>query len=232
MKRQETMFAFALLAAVALPLGGCAGSYHARSVDVRETMFVNPAILKPGTGDQALYRYRNPNVKGRGYAKILVDPVLLSRSAEIDAENLENYQKLANNAYVYLTQEFQAGNSIVKSPEPGAVRLQLAILEANPSSPVRNVLSSVVPVGMGISAIKGASTGKQTGVGEITAEFKVTDAMTGELLGAAIDRRVGGKSVEGMYDSWSNADDSLKFWAKQVHYIFCTEKGDTNCVKP
>ena len=112
------------------------------------------------------------------------------------------------------------------------MRLQLAILEANPSSAVRNVLSSVTPIGIGISAIKGASTGKQTGVGEITVEFKVTDAMTGELLGPAVDRRVGGKSVEGMYDSWSNADDGLKFWSKQVHYIFCTERGGTNCVQP
>jgi hypothetical protein len=232
MKRQETMSAIALSVVVALLLGGCAGSYHARSLDIKETMFVNPAILTPGASGQALYRYRNPNVKSGRYNKVLVDPVLLSRSAELDAENLENYQKLANNAYVYLVQEFRKEGSIVKSPEPGAVRLQLAILEANPSSPVRNVLSSVIPIGIGISAIKGASTGKQAGVGEITAEFKVTDAMTGELLGAAVDRRVGGKSVEGMYDSWSNADDALKFWGKQVHYIFCMERGGTNCVKP
>jgi len=232
MKRQKTMLASALFVVVALLLGGCAGSYHARSLDIKETMFVNPAILKPGESGQALYRYRNPDVKSGSYNKILVDPVLLSRSAELDAENLENYQKLANNAYVYLVQELQKDSPIVKSPEPGAVRLQLAILEANPSSAVRNVLSSVVPIGIGISAIKGASTGKQTGVGEITAEFKVSDAMTGELLGAAIDRRVGGKSVEGMYDSWSNADDALKFWGKQVHYIFCTERGGKNCVKP
>ena len=73
----------------------------------------------------------------------------------------------------------------------------MAILEAEASSPVRNVVSSVVPIGIGISAISGAATGKQTGVGEISAEFKVTDALTGELLGAAVDRRVGGKDSGG-----------------------------------
>ena len=90
MKRPERKFAFAPFVAVALLLGGCAGGYHARSMDIKETMFVNPAILKPGESGQALYRYRNPDVKSGKYNKVLVDPVLLGRSAELDAENMEN----------------------------------------------------------------------------------------------------------------------------------------------
>jgi hypothetical protein len=89
-----------------------------------------------------------------------------------------------------------------------------------------------LPIGIGISAIKGATTGKQTGVGEITAEFKITDAMTGELLGAGIDRRVGGKDPGGMFDSWYNADAAMKYWAKRVRYVLCTEGGRADCVKP
>ena len=231
MKRQ-TIFAFALFVFVALLLGGCAASYQARGMEVKDTMLVNPAILTPGTGDQALYRYQKPDIKGRRYTKILVDPVLLGKSAELDAEMLENYQKLANNAFVYLVEELRNDFQIVKSPEPETLRIQMAILDADPSSKVRNVMSSVIPIGIGISAIKGASTGKQTGVGEITAEFKITDAMTGELLGAAIDRRVGGKDVGGMFDSWYNADAALKYWAKRARFVLCTERGGANCVKP
>jgi len=232
MKGQRTIVPFALFVAIALLLGGCAGSYQARSMDIKETMLVNRAILTPGTGDQALYRYQNPDAKGRPYTKMLVDPVLLKRSAELDAETLENYQKLANNAFVYLVQELRNDFQIVKSPEPETIRIQLAIVDAEPSSPVSNVLSSVVPIGIGISAIKGATTGKQSGVGEITVEFKLTDAMTGELLGAAVDRRVGGKDVGGMFDSWHNADAALQYWAKRVRFVLCTEGGRANCVKP
>ena len=231
MKRQ-TIFAFVLFVSVALLLGGCAASYQARGMEVKETMLVNPAILTPGKGDQALYRYQKPDIKGRRYTKILVDPVLLGKSAELDAETLENYQKLANNGYIYLVEELRNDFQIVKSPEPETLRIQMAILDADPSSKVRNVMSSVIPLGIGISAIKGASTGKQTGVGEITAEFKITDAKTGELLGAAIDRRVGGKDVGGMFDSWYNADAALKYWAKRARFVLCTERGGANCVKP
>lgn len=232
MKRQRSIFPFSLFLVVALLLGGCAASYQARGMEMKETMLVNPAILIPGKGDQALYRYRNPDIQGRRYTKILVDPVLLGKSAELDAETLENYQKLANNAFVYLVEELRNDFQIVKSPGPETLRIQLAILDADPSSKVRNIMSSVVPIGIGISAIKGASTGKQTGVGEITAEFKVTDAMTGELLGAAIDRRVGGKDVGGMFDSWYNADAALKYWAKRVRFVLCAEAARANCVKP
>jgi hypothetical protein len=112
------------------------------------------------------------------------------------------------------------------------LRIQLAILDADPSSRVSNILTSVIPIGIGISAIKGASTGKQSGVGEITVEFKISDAMTGELLGAAVDRRVGGKDVGGMFDSWYNADVALKYWAKRARFVLCSEGGRANCVKP
>jgi len=232
MKRQKTIIPFVLAAAVALSLCGCASSYHARSVELKQTLLVDPSILSPGKDDQALYLYKNPQAKGRHYTKMLVDPVLLSRSAELDAERRENLQKLANNAFHYLVDELRNDFEIVTSPGPGTVRFQMAILDAEPSSPVRNVVSSVVPIGIGISAISGAATGKQTGVGEITAEMKVTDAMTGELLGAAVDRRVGGKDPGGMFDSWHNADASIKYWAKRARFILCTERGGKDCVKP
>jgi hypothetical protein len=186
----------------------------------------------PGPGAQALYRYRNPAAEGRKYAKVQIDPVLFRKSSELDAKTLENYQTLANNAFVYLSEELRNDFKVVSSPEPDTLRVQLAIVEAEPSSRVRNVISSVVPIGIGISAIKGAGTGKQTGVGEITAEFKISDAVTGELLGAAIDRRVGGKDVSGMYDSWHNADAALKYWAKRMRFVLCTESGRKDCVKP
>ncbi|MBE0603479.1 MAG: DUF3313 domain-containing protein [Deltaproteobacteria bacterium] len=232
MKERKRVLPVVLSAAAALLLSGCAASYHARSVEVKDTLLVNPSILTPGTGDQALYRYQNPDAKGRKYTKVLVDPVLLRKSAELDAEKLGNYQKLANNAYLYLVEELGKDFKVVTSPEPETLRVQMAILDAEAGSPVSNIMSSVVPIGLGISAIKGAATGKQTGVGEITAEFKIADAVTGELLGAAVDRRVGGKAAGGMTDSWYNADAAMKYWARRARFVLCTERGARDCVKP
>ena len=117
-------------------------------------------------------------------------------------------------------------------PEEGTMRLQMAIIDADKSKVVRNVTSTVLPVGVGISLVKYAATGKQTGVGEIPPEFKVSDAMTGELMGAALDKRVGGKDITGTFDTWHHADAALKYWAQRTRYVLCTRRGDTGCIKP
>jgi hypothetical protein len=213
-------------------LVGCGASYQARSVDVSESMLVNPSILEKGGDDQALYRYRNPDVKVGQYTKMIIDPVIIVKDAVLDDKERANYQTLANNAYAYLTQELQTDYQIVAAPEQGAMRLQFAIVDADTSKPVRNVLSSVMPIGIGVSLLKYGVTGKQSGVGEITAEIKLTDAMTGTLLGAALDRRVGGKDPKGIIDTWYNADQALQYWAKRVRFVLCTERGGADCVKP
>ena len=217
----------------AVLLGGCAGSYQARSVDLKpEGILVNPDIFQKGTGDQALYRYVNPAFNIKQYTKIMIEPVLIYKQAELDQSEQENYQKLANNAFVFLNQELASQLTVVTVPGPDTLRLQLAIVDADSSKPVRNLLSSVMPIGIGVSILKYGATGKQSGVGEITAELRVTDAVTGQLVGAAYDRRVGGKAAEGIWDTWYNADQALQYWAKKCAWFICDAKGGRNCVKP
>jgi hypothetical protein len=112
------------------------------------------------------------------------------------------------------------------------MRIQWAIVDADSSKPVRNTLSTIVPIGMGLSVIKLAAVGKQLGVGEITVQMKVTDASTGELLAAALDRRVGGKDITELWSSWYNANAGLQYWAKRTAFVLCGTRGGTNCVKP
>jgi len=232
MKKMRTAGMFVMVAAAALQFGGCAvGSYQARSVDLKESPLVNPDILVKGSDDQALYRYMNPKANIKQYIKIMIDPVIVSKDGELDATELQNYQTLANNAYVYLTQALEKDYQIVKSPEPGTMRLQMVIIDADSAKPVRNTLSTLMPIGMGISLLKYAATGKQSGVGEITVEMKATDASTGELLGAALDRRVGGKEISELWSQWHNADSALQYWAKRLAFVLCDMRGGSNCVK-
>ncbi|OPY11538.1 MAG: hypothetical protein A4E69_02798 [Syntrophus sp. PtaB.Bin138] len=226
---------YAILAGLftfAMALGGCGGSIQARNVDIKKAFLVNPSLYKEGSGDQANYRYVKPNAHIKKYTKVLVDPVIIVKEAELDADQRANYQKLADNAYVYLISELGEDYRIVKSPGKETIRLQFAIIDADSSKPVRNLLSSATPIGIGLTIVKYGATGKPTGVGEITVEMKAIDAMTGELLGAALDQRVGDKSPQGIIDTWYNADEALKYWAKKIRYVMCRARGDANCVKP
>ena len=218
--------------AAALMLGGCAGSYQARSVDVKNSPLVNPDIFTEGTGDQALYRYVKPGLDVTQYDKVLIDPVMIIKDGELSQSELKDYQTLANNSYVFLTQELGKYARVVTTPEPGAMRIQWAIIDADTSKPVRNTLGTLMPIGIGLSLVKVAATGKQSGVGEITTEMKITDALTGELLAAALDRRVGGHNITTLWSSWNDADKALQFWAKRMAYVYCTEKKLQGCVDP
>jgi hypothetical protein len=112
------------------------------------------------------------------------------------------------------------------------MRIQAAITGAKKANVVTNTVSSVLPIGMGVSVASDFVTGKPTGVGEASMEIKVTDASTGELLGMAADRRVGGKSPEGIVDTWHDANAALEYWAKRLRYFLCEERGGIGCIEP
>jgi len=120
----------------------------------------------------------------------------------------------------------------VPSPEAGALKVETAIYEADKSSPTMDFISTVMPIGLAVSIVKSAATGKPLNVGEISGEMKITDATTGQLIGAAVDRRVGGKSFSGMFTSWDDANQAMEYWAKKLRYALCTGRGNTACEKP
>lgn len=224
---------FVLAVAAALQFGGCGvGSYQTCSIDLKNSPFVNPGILMERTDDQALYRYQKPWVNLKKYNKIMLDPVLVMKDGELNKDEMADYQKLANNAYVYLVKELEKDYKMLQAPEPGALRIQVAIIDADDTKPVRNTLSTLAPIGSGLSLARYTATGKLPGVGKITAEMKVTDATTGELLVAAFDRRVGDKEISGLWSKWHNVDDALQYCAKRTSFILCNTRGGTNCVNP
>ena len=214
-----------------LLLAGCAPSLQARKVDVEKAVLVDPSILEKGTEGQPLYRYVKPNVDWKKYTQVIIDPVVVYQEAAMDAETRENFQTLANNAFVFFTKELGKEVTVVTAPGPGTFRVQLAIISADKSAPVRNFLSTIVPVGMVLSTAKYAATGKPMGVGEITGEARISDASTGELLSAALDKRVGGKQLRGVFTSWQDADSGLQYWAELMRYRLCQFRGGADCEK-
>jgi hypothetical protein len=216
---------------VASLFGGCASSKQARSVEGKGFL-VDYSMLQKGKDDQALLRYQNPKANIAGYTKVMLDPVLIAKPAKATQEQMADLQKLATNFYVYLSTELGKDYTMVSTPEPGTLRVQAAITGAEKSNAVSNTLSSVLPIGIGVSLAKDFATGKPVGVGEATAEMKVTDASTGELLGAAVDRRVGGKNPNGIIDTWADANAATEYWAKRLRYVLCVERNGIECEKP
>jgi hypothetical protein len=227
--------ALAGLTAAALLLVGCAASQQAR--DVSESGFLGNdyALLREGKEGEALLVYRNPDAAWSSYDKIKLDPVTIWAGEESAFEDFSKpeRQELADTLYTMLAEELSQDFQMVDELGPGVLQVQVAITDAQASNPTMDTISTVVPQALLLSQAKGLVTGKPGFVGEASVEVKATDGQTGELVAAAVDRRVGGKSVTGApTDSWEDVREAYRYWARQFRYRLCTERGATDCTPP
>jgi len=222
----------ALIVLSMLVLIGCV-TRQARHVE--ESGFLGDySQLKPGPEGGAKLVYKNPNADMRSYNKILLDPVAIwtANDSQMNDLSKEDRQKVADRLYSLLYARLSKDYTMVTTPEPGTMRIAAALTSAEASSPVLDTVSTIVPIGLGLSTIKAIATGKPAFVGEATAELKVTDATTNEILFEAVDSRVGTKSPEGLWNKWEDVDSALAYWTERIGYRLCVERGGTGCVEP
>lgn len=223
---------FLCIMAIAI-LSGCAATKRAKDVELKGYL-VDASILKKGDKDQALYAYLNPRADWPSYSKVMLDPVLTIRKAELEKKGApqEDLQRMANNFYALLYKELGMDYDIVKAPGPRTIRIQVALIDLQESWATTDTITSVVPVSMVVSSGKSFITGKPAFVGEATVEVKVTDSRTGQLLAAGIDRRVGGETVEASTDSWDDVNKIMELWSKLFRFRLCKERGERDCFRP
>lgn len=172
--------------------------------------------LTPGQEGQAALRYVNPTVAWSQYQKILVEPVTFwgSDTTKVSAAD---QQALVNYCQQVLREELGKKFQLTDQIGPGVMRLQIAILDAEAATPGMRTVSMVIPQARTLNTLKYAATGTYAFVGGAEGEMKLTDAATGQLLAAAMDKRVGGGSLETAAQwQWGDAENAMKEWAKQL----------------
>lgn len=230
-----------IMAVVAvLSLVGCTKSQQARNTEV-SGFLGNYSMLRKGGDGEALFtyrksNYRDSNIPWRKYNKVMIDPVVIWMDKDSEFSELDGAtrQELSNRFYYYVRKEMSKVTEVVKRPSVGVARFQIALTDVESSNPLRDAISTVLPFGVAISAASEVLTGEPTNVGGASVEIKVSDAMTGEILGAAIDRRIGGKYLDtDTVDKWADVDEIMQYWAKFMAYKTCIEmKYASFCTKP
>jgi hypothetical protein len=233
--RRLTVFALSIFAVVAVT--GCAETRHVTSVD--KSGFLGKELYDKMTpGDEskleAALRWIDFSKDYSPYTKVIVDPVVLYRqpqhmgggNSNDNAQMLINY--FYNKLYLALTKHFE----LVNEPGPGTLRVQAAVTDYEQSWVALDMISTVVPQLRVTAEAKGLATGKPSFVGGVQIEVKISDAQTGQVVAAAIDRRVGGKTLGKGVDNWADVKNAMDFWALQADYRFCVVTKKANCVKP
>jgi hypothetical protein len=222
--------------ALMLMAGGCAQTSRAPEATDSGFLGADYALLKPGKPDQAQLVYFRPGVEWSRYRKILLDPVTGWKGRESAGRGIspQDEQMLVNHFYGVIHAALEKeGFKLVTAPESDTLRVRVAITKAQESDVALNVISTVIPALHAISSLEKAATGKPSFVGEAQIEVRATDAMTGDLLAAGIDHRVGGKALDAsIMTSWGDVENMMRLWANHGAYNLCRLQERTNCVAP
>jgi hypothetical protein len=235
-----SLFRVLVLLMVVLSVG-CASTKQARSMEQSGFLGDLYPKMQKGKDGEALLLYKNPRVADipRGtYKKVLLEPVTIwgAPAAEHDPARQKELHDVADMLYSLMYENLSKDYEMVSAPGPNTLRIQAAITRADRSYVVLRAVSTI-PAPMNVfalgSLLKDLGTGKPLFVGEASIEGKISDAATGEILAASADRRVGKRHLDSKsFDSWDDVHKTLAFWAEQLRYRLCQERGGTDCTKP
>lgn len=172
--------------------------------------------LTPGTEDQLGLRYVRPGVDWRKYKAVLIEPVTFWGDEEGGA-SAEVRQELVNEFESVLKQEFGKKFQIVTRPGPGVMTLAVGMTKAESATPVLRSISMIVPQARVLSTGAYLVTGQFPFVGTAQVEGKVEDSVSGQVLAAIVDKRLGGGSpTAGFQWQWGDVENAMQHWSETV----------------
>ena len=173
------------------------------------------SLLRPGGPGEVALVYRDPGAHWTSYDKVLFEPVTLWRSGRksLDAVPEGDLLRLVADLEGAVRRRLGDGFELVGEPQPGVMRIRLAITEARASDPVLDVLRAR---GDGDVTAGSGPLHPETRrfIERAQIEGEIRDARTNQLLAAGVDRR----RREGALpiDTWADVDRALDFWAERV----------------
>lgn len=172
--------------------------------------------LKPGPKGGADWVYFKEGVNFSKYNNVIFDEVtfFLKDNAKYKGIKPDDIKELTEAFNDAVRENIGKSYPLVDTPGPDTMRIRAAITDIEPSKPGVSAVSTVLPIGLGISMIKKAATGRHTGVGETSMEMEVLDSQSNERIAAAIDSFSGSK-VSGI-KKWGSADEAFKFWTERI----------------
>jgi hypothetical protein len=173
------------------------------------------SLLRRGEQGDVAFIYRDPKVDWTSYDKVLFEPVTLWRSGRKSLEAVPegDLLRLIADLQGAVRRRLGDGFELVDQPQPGVMRIRLAITEARASDPVLDVLRA--RGGGEVTAGDGPLDPETRRFIERAAiEGEIRDAGSDRLLAAGVDRRrrEGAPPIE----TWADVDRALDYWAERV----------------
>jgi hypothetical protein len=172
--------------------------------------------LVEGKGDQAELVYIDESANFSNYDSVMIDSVTLWQSKATSKVSAKDQQRLTDSLYKKIHEQLSADFRIVDRPGPGVLRFRAAITEAVGAMVVANAVTSVIPQLRALTTVGGLAADSAMMAGSAAVEAEITDSLSGRRLLAAVDKRLGTKTLRGAFGKWTNVDNAFEHWAEQL----------------
>jgi hypothetical protein len=182
------------------------------------TGFLGPdaARLAPGPEGGAALAWINPNAQWSSYTKIQLMPVEFWAAADSKVSTADQ-AVLTEYFYNQLQTNLSKSFGLVDQPGPGVMTLRVALMDATTAVPGLRTVSVIVPQARVLNMAQSLGTGSYAFVGSAEAEMKMTDSVSGQMLGEAVDQRAGGMGMKGAASfQWGDAQNAMDYWAQKI----------------
>jgi hypothetical protein len=183
--------------------------------------------LTPGPEGGAKLRWLKPGMDFKKYNKFILESVIfyLADDSEYKGIDPAMMKELSDDFNTQLVAAFKDKYPIVSEPGPDVARIRFAITNIHASKPVLSAITTVVPIGMGISLIKKGVTGGWTGSGETGAELIVYDSTTNEPIIMAVDEQ--SAPFQKRFTKLGSTGNAFYLWAERTVTFIDDSKGVT-----
>ena len=228
--------AIAIAAASVLILTGCVTSRQARGVKPGGFLGDSASLLTKGErGEEALLVYVKEGVDWRSYQKVILDPVAIwsAKPSVFSKVEAADYQRLVDSFHLTLTEKLGRSYLVVQSPAPDALRIQTAIVNGAQAERTLKVAKLIAPYAGFADVLWTFATGKPAFAGEVSLEYMIRDSISGTLLAAGADKRVGGNQLgAATFTHWGDVKNILTYWSGLTVYRLCVDRVGADCEKP
>ncbi len=218
--KESIMKRITLLVIALMLLASCASTDNKTSVEVTPSKagFLEGYYekLQPGPKDGAKLSWLKPRTDFGKYNRVMIDSVIFFLSGESEYKGIDgNEMKELTDAFnLEIVNALKDKYPIVSEPGPDVLRIKIAITEIKQSSPGVSTITSVIPVGLGVSVVKKGATDSWAGSGETGVELLAMESMTNEVVVAAKDEKSAGFTER--FSKWGSAKEAFKYWAGRI----------------
>ncbi|MBV5307621.1 MAG: DUF3313 domain-containing protein [Desulfobulbaceae bacterium] len=212
MKKKQYLTTGLLVALSCCVFSGCAST----STVGHSGFLKDYPTFQPGAPDGVDLVYLKPGTDLKKYNKVMLDKVQFFIKKDADYKGIEATElaELTDTFHRAIIDAMGTAYPLVDKPGPDVLHVRLGVSDIEPSNPALSGLTTVLPVGLAVSAVKKGASGSHTGVGGASMEVEFLDSISGERLGAAIDTFNGSK-LSGL-SKYGAAKEAFEFWAKRL----------------